>query len=184
MSRLRFATARSLFQSFPESAAEFTVTPTDDSPIVFLQGLLAQEKFEDALTFCAYLLPRREAVWWGCGGVRTFLDGSLQSPATCLAAAEAWVHAPDDERRRAALEAGSAADSNDALTWLALAAGWSGGMLSTHPKAPVPVPPYMTPRALRTALLLSARFLKSADRTPAMQTCIADGMKLAHAGLA
>jgi hypothetical protein len=184
MSRLRFTTARSLFQSFPESAAEFTVTPTDDAPIVFLQSLSAQEKFEDAVTFCAYLLPRREAVWWACGGVRTFLGGSLQGPATCLVAAEAWVHAPDDEHRRAALEAGTEADSNDALTWLALAAGWSGGMLSSHPKAPVPVPPYMTPRAVRIAMLLSARFIKSADRTSAMQTCIMDGMKLANAGLA
>jgi hypothetical protein len=36
--------------------------------------------------------------------------------------------------------------SSSPLTWLALAAGWSGGPLSAHPKALPPVPPYLTAR--------------------------------------
>ena len=50
-------------------------------------------------------------------------------------------------------------DSNDPVTWLALGAGWSGGALLAHPQHLVPVPAYMTPRAARIAILLSARIL-------------------------
>ena len=72
MSRVRFTTARSVFETFPELASKSTVSPTDEPAIVFLKSLSARQKFEDAVAFCAHLLPRREAVWWGCAmGRRT-----------------------------------------------------------------------------------------------------------------
>jgi hypothetical protein len=100
----------------------------------------------------------------------------------CLLAAEAWVYDPDDAHRKAAAEIGAASDSNDPLTWLALAAGWSGGLLVTFPSLPVPVPTYMTARAARIAVLLSVAKLRK-DRPSRLQACIADGMKLAETGL-
>jgi hypothetical protein len=183
MSRVRFATARALFETFPKSVTKLTVAPTDESPIVFLRNLSSQEKLEDAVTFCAYLLPRREAVWWACGAARAFLGDIAQSRAAGLVAAETWVYEPNDEHRQAALEVGTAGDSNDPLTWLALGAGWSGGMLSSNPKGPVPVPQYMTARAARIAILLSARLIGLPERTARMQACIAEGIKLAETGL-
>ena len=74
-------------------------------------------------------------------------------------------------------------DSNDPLSWLALSAGWSGGMLLVHPKFPVSVPPYMTPRAARIAILLSARTVKTEQYAARMQACIVDGIRLAESGL-
>ena len=184
MSRVRFATARALFESFPKSATNIVTEPTDEPPLVFLRKLADAQKFADAVTFCAHLLPRREAVWWACGCVRTLLGDIAKSQAACLLAAEAWVHEPDDERRQAALKLGMQGDSNDPLTWLALGAGWSGGMLSSHPQMPAPVPPYMTARAARIAVQLSAHFAKEKNKLPAhLQDCIAEGIKLAETGL-
>ncbi|HLZ10391.1 MAG TPA: hypothetical protein VKT80_17515, partial [Chloroflexota bacterium] len=60
MSRVRFTTARSVFETFPELASKSTVSPTDEPAIVFLKNLSARQKFEDAVAFCAHLLPRRE----------------------------------------------------------------------------------------------------------------------------
>jgi hypothetical protein len=183
MSQTRFVTTRALFETFPRSVTRIAAEPTDEPPIMFLKKLSAQHKFEDGITFCAYLLPRREAVWWACGCVRGLLGDIATHRAGPIIAAEAWVHDPDDDHRRAALEMGRQGDSNDPLSWLALGAGWSGGALFAHPQHLVPVPAYMTPRAARIAILLSARIFKPDQYTARMQACIVDGIKLAETGL-
>jgi hypothetical protein len=183
MSQNRFVTTLALFETFPRSVTKIAAAPTDESPIMFLKKLSAQNKFEDAITFCAYLLPRREAVWWACGCVRALLGDVSASRAGAMNAAEAWVSDPSDERRRTALEIGTQGDKNDPLSWLALGAGWSGGMLLVHPQFPVTVPPYMTPRAARIAILLSARFIKADQYNARMHACVADGIRLAETGL-
>ena len=91
MSRVRFTTARSVFETFPELASKSTVAATDEPAIVFLKNLSARQKFKDAVGFCAHLLPRREAVWWGCGSLRSFLQDIPQSRFAPLLAAETWV---------------------------------------------------------------------------------------------
>jgi len=183
MFQTRFVTTRALFESFPRSVTGIAAEPTDEPPVVFLKKLSAQHKFEDAIGFCAYLLPRREAVWWACGCVRTLLGDIAASRSGPIIAAEAWVYNPDDEHRRIALEIGKRADNNDPLSWLALSAGWSGGALLAHPQHLVPVPAYMTPRAARIAILLSARIFDPEQYTARIQACIVDGIKLAETGL-
>jgi hypothetical protein len=180
MSRARFTTARSLFETFPELAGKSGMSPTDEPPTVFLAALSTRRQYENAVAFCAHLLPRREAVWWACGSVRTLL-GDLQRPRPeGLLAAEGWVHEPNDRNRMLALHLGAAGDDSDPSTWLALAAGWSGGLLTTPPSPPVLVPPYMTPRATRIAIMLSARHLSAAERSDRLRACIADGLTLAE----
>jgi hypothetical protein len=184
MSRVRFATTRALFETFPPSVTRIATPPTDEAPVAFLIKLSSEGKIMDAVTFCAYLLPRREAVWWACGCARSLLGDIRQSQAAGLMAAEAWVYEPDEKRRLEALEVGTKGDSNDPLTWLALAAGWSGGVLARNPQRPVPMPHYMTARAARVAVILSLGAMKDSDaRLPGLRACIADGIKLADSGL-
>lgn len=183
MSNLRFATARALYETFPQSVTKLAVGPTDESPLDFLRRLSTSGKIEDAVTFCAYLLPRREAVWWASGNVKAFLGNIPQSGAAALAAAETWVREPDDRNREAALRLGMQANPNDPTTWVALGAGWSGGSISPNPKVLVPVPPYMTPRAVRIATVLAARFVKMPERAERLRTRIAKGIRLAESGL-
>ncbi len=211
MSRVRFATALALYEAFPEVSPKIGTAPTDRSPIEFLKKLSSDGKLPDAVTFCAYLLPRREAVWWACGCARALLGDIARDRAAGLMAAEAWVYEPDDKHRQAALEIGTEGDRNDPLTWLALAAGWSGGFLTSPPNTqnPVPptmsaraarlaalfgvatstpntqrpVPPTMTARAARLAVLFSAAKIGGAERQARLQSCIAEGIKLAETGL-
>jgi hypothetical protein len=183
MSRVRFATASALVETFPKSVTKIAAAPTEEQPIVFLEKLSQQHQFEDAVTFCAYLLPRREAVWWACGCARALLGDIAASRAGPVIAAEEWVNIPDDEHRRAALERGTQSDKNDPLSWLALGAGWSGGALLEHPQLSVPMPPYMTPIAARIAVLLSARTVKPDQYIARMRACIIDGIGLAETGL-
>jgi hypothetical protein len=176
MSRIRFATIRALFESFPEALQDIGAEPTDEQPIAFLERLAREGKFEYAAGVCAYLLPRRETVWWGCLSARKLQGDVLQSNIAPLQAAEAWVQQPTEENRRTALEIGTAADSNACLTWLALAAGWSSG---TFAPTPFPVPAYMTSRAVRISLLIGMRGVDLQERPKRPQIRIAEGIGLA-----
>ena len=97
MSSLRFATAQAVFDAFPEVIRKVGTAPTtDQSPIDFLRTLIAGNRFPDAVTFCAYLLPRREAVWWGCKSAKVLSD-DIPAEAPTVRAAEAWVYQPDED---------------------------------------------------------------------------------------
>jgi hypothetical protein len=183
MSRVRFATAQALFEAFPEVSQKIERAPSDRTPIDFLNSLLSDGRVGEAVTFCAYLLPRREAVWWACGCVRRLLSDVPKNRAAGLLAAEAWVYQPDDEHRQAALDIGVNGDSKDAVTWLALAAGWSGGFLKSSRNRQDPMPPYMTARAARIAVLFSASKVGGVERLERLKACIAEGVALAENGL-
>ncbi len=179
MSRIRFASIRALFESFPEALDNIGAAPTDEPAVAFLNRLVAAGKPDQSIEVCAYLLPRREAVWWGCASARTLLGGKLQDDAAALAAAEAWVKEPTDENRQTALDIGMKAASHEPLTWLARAAGWSSGTL---PPLPVPVPAYMTSRAVRICMLISMRRANPDQRPKLLQSCLSEGLRLAEAG--
>jgi hypothetical protein len=182
-SRVRFATTRALFETFPELLRKIGDAPTDQCPIDFLRGLAAQGRLGEAVTVCAFLLPRREAVWWACRCARAPFGDIRHDRAHRLLAAEAWVREPTDARRRAALSLASDDTSSSPLTWLALAAGWSGGSLSAHPKMLPPMPPYLTARAVRIAVLLSGHALEKDRRAARLQTWIAEAAEFAEKGL-
>jgi len=161
-SRLRFTSAGQIFETFPTASRTIATPPGDEPPLAFLRRLADSKRPFDALVFGAYLLPRREAVWWACQCVRA-ISGEAP-PDAALKAAEAWVRDPEEATRRAALELGNAGDKARASTWLARGAGWSGGSISpvdpppliaTQPGIalrPVNAAPHMTAKALIAAL--------------------------------
>jgi hypothetical protein len=181
MLRVRFATARALFETYPEVRQQIRTAPSDEPAIDFARALLDSGKLPDAVTFCAYLLPRREAVWWACSSARTLATDIMQDGAAGLLAAEAWVIEPDDQHRQAALAIGGAGDPGHPSTWLARAAGWSGGFQASGAKQ-VPIPPFMTARAARIAVLFSAAKIGGVQRLSGLQSCIGDGIRLAETG--
>src|SRR5260370_38100402 len=109
MSLVRFATAEALFETFPELSQKISAKPSEQSPIEFLRGLVTTGKIDDAVTFCSYLLPRREAVWWAFGCARASSGHFAEDRAAAVLAALARVQEPDDGRTHAALERGTQA---------------------------------------------------------------------------
>ena len=183
MPQLRFATARSLVDAFPELAKQLSLPPADEAPLDFLRTLSERRKFEDGVTFCAHLLPRRDAVWWACATVKASPTGGAQARSEGFLAAERWVYDPSEENRLAALEIGTRGGKDEPASWLALGAGWSGGMLGTDPKMPVPMPQYLTARACRIAILLNAQPMPPAERADHLRAGVAAAIKLAETGL-
>lgn len=176
MSRLRFNTAQEVFSAFPAARRLVKAAPTGEHPLAFLRKLAQSGAARDALGFCAFLLPRRETVWWALQALRT-----MQQPGTppdaCMAAAEAWVRDPDDARRRAALAAAEAGDTEVPGTWLAWAAGYSGGsMVASHA---VPCPPDLTAKCARIGVMLAFGTLPASVRDARLRACIEACIRLA-----
>jgi hypothetical protein len=151
--RLRFSTAREVFEAFPAAVEDMVATPTDRPSLEFLAGLVAGTTPEDAITFCAYLLPRREAVWWGFQCLNHRPELLTAEDRVMLAAAEAWVRRPEEEQRNAALESGLASPTKTPGAWIALAAGWSGGSMLGADEAAIAPPPYLTAKAVNAGVL-------------------------------
>ena len=99
MPRLRFETVRDLLEAFPIAERLIEVEPSDEPSLRFLEGLVARDDLDRAVGFCAFLLPRREAVWWGCRTVRALVSAPSREEDAVISSAEAWVRQPEDERR-------------------------------------------------------------------------------------
>lgn len=179
MERLRFATARALFETFATAAADVGAPPTDEHPFEFMRRLAAAGKVVDAVSFCAYVLPRREAVWWTCQGVRA-LPGPLNAgEEQSLAAAEAWVANPEEPNRINAHKIAQRGKHVLPATWAAYAAGYAGRVFSQEEFAGVPIAPHLTPRAARTAMMLAALKLLNDGKDQYYQARLDQGLELA-----
>jgi hypothetical protein len=179
-SRIRFPIARDVFAAFPE-LAKLTPEPADEAaPLDHVRRLLASKRSVDAILFMAHLLPRREAVWWARQCVGAILGPSGEDEA--FRAAEAWVRAPDEEKRRAALDIGNARDPRAPTTWLARAAGWSGGSRSAPEHKPMPPQPSACARAANAAIILAITQQEPAVIHPWIRACVEAGISFADGG--
>ncbi len=178
--RIRFTTAAQVFEAFPAARDDIEARPTQDPPLAFLRALAASDTPEDAVAFCAYVLPRREAVWWACQCVRGMIPAPGADEQAGLAAAEAWVREPEEERRLQALRLGMGADRGLPTTWLALAAAWSGGSMALpEDGVAVPSPPHLTAQAVRAAVLIALARIGARERAAYIATCLDGALRLA-----
>jgi hypothetical protein len=179
-SRIRFTAARQIFEAFPIASDDIATVAGDEDPLSFARKLLHSKQPFEAIAFCAYLLPRRETVWWACQCVRAMIDPSGEEAA--LKAAEAWVREPEEATRRAALDLGATASKRAATTWLASAAGWSGGNMTDPSPIPVTAPPYLTAKAAMGALSLALAKVGALEQPAWIFACAEAGIRFAEGG--
>jgi hypothetical protein len=176
---LRFNTAQQVFDAFPKVTAEIDLRPTEEPPLDFARKLLARAHRFDAIVYTACLLPRREGVWWGCQCVRA-LRGNQADDA--LLAAEAWVREPEEAQRRAALEIAASGDTGVATTWLAFAAGHSGGSVTAEGSLPVRASPDATAINLKAAVILAIVERPMTETSGWIKACAEAGLRFADGG--
>src|SRR5215831_10338486 len=77
----------------------------------YLQLLIQNKQYIDAVRLLAYALPTKEAIMWANSCARQFCEAN---PAEKLSAAvdavDRWLAEPNDENRRAALKAAEGAE--------------------------------------------------------------------------
>ena len=175
---LRFDTVRDLYGAFAPAGEDVGVPISDEPSLGFIESAIENETWSAGLSFCAYLLPRREAVWWGAQSLRRMMPKVPGIEA--LEAAEAWVRNPEEECRREALRVGAGADGSRPATWIALAAGWSGGSIAPAEFGYVAAPPVQTPKAVRAALLMALSHVPAEAAASRVGPCLEHALALAH----
>jgi hypothetical protein len=182
MSQVRFVTVRDLFDSYPSASAD--VGPAEDSmrSLDFIRALVSKKEWQPAVSFCAYLLPRRVAVAWACRSVRRMVRELRSDEERMLGFAEDWVAEPEEPRRRKALASGMMGDRRSPATWVVLAAGWSGGSVVPEEMGYAPAAPEQTAKAVRVALFITLSRLNREAIHDLMTACLQDGILLAGEG--
>ena len=110
----------------------------------------------------------------------TNLPASDFPQVAALNLAEAWLGEPEDHHRRAALDFGLAGNSKLPATWMALAAGWSGGSLAPREFGGMPPAPDQAARAIRAGLLIALARMPNSDAPKLMKICVESGIGLAE----
>jgi len=177
--RVRFATAGQVLEAYPRVATEIGLRPGEESPLDFARKLIAAANRFDAIVYVAFLLPRREAVWWGCQCVRALKDGAADE---ALLAAEAWVREPEEERRRAALALANSGDLALPTTWLARAVGYSGGSVAAEGAHPAPAASDATAISVKAAIVLALSERPLATIRAWINACAEAGVRFADGG--
>ena len=93
MTATRFETMRDLFDEFPSLKHSVKLKPGDEEPVAEVHRLTAAGRLREASALCAFLLRRREAVWWACQCLRLrpgLIEADDQPPQTWAAHAAGY----------------------------------------------------------------------------------------------
>ncbi len=178
---LRFQTARDLFAANTAVAGDMTAVPTDQPSLEFCRKLMAGRTPEEAITFCAYLLPDRAAIWWGhecLGHLSELLD---EQDLETLALVQDWVGEPGSASRRAAVAEAATALQQTPAGWIALAArrhinGSAGERTNGSRLRPLPAA-----HAVNAGILAGLARVALADRFSVLTAFVEMGIQLAEA---
>lgn len=181
---LRFETAEELFAQIPEIAEDLTARPngSGQDPIAFIEALLASPVPEEAVTFAAYVLPRRHSVWWGHECLRHVAAMLSETDQEMLALAAAWVGEPNEDTRYAALDAAMEAPVKSPGVWIAMGAGWSGGSMVPKDYQPVAPPPFLTARAVNGGILSILALTDRKQRPARLTEFVQMALQIARGG--
>lgn len=181
MPNLQFATARELFEACPQIAEDMTAQPDGRPALLFLTALAETATPEEAVTFAAYALERRHAIWWGHECLRHAASALTEHDARMMELAAIWVGQPDEDTRYAALEAAQASPAKTPGVWLAFAAGWSAGSMAPRQAPAVPVPRFVASRALNAAVLSALARIERQTRPEMLKSYVQMARMLAEA---
>lgn len=174
-SGLRFDSARALFAACPEASADMRALPTDQPSIAFCRSLLASATPEEAVTFCAHLLPQEALIWWGhecLVNLSKFLD---DADLEVLSALRAWVTEPYEYRHQTIIAEASATVQRTPATWIAIAASWRISSPEGSRQAAI-----YAVRAVNAGILAALARVALADRLSVLTGLVEMGIEVAE----
>ena len=157
LTKIKARTAAEVCRLFLPTEEASQLLREDTSSVEFLELLLENQLYPDAVAFLAQALPNREATWWACLCARHTLGEAPEAKVMqCLSSAEQWVYEPTDEHRRNAMIAAEASGLDSPSAWAAVAAFWSEGSMAPTDAPAVPPGQDLNGRAVAGAVMLAA----------------------------
>ncbi len=183
LTKISVQKAAELCQDIELEQEALSCLESDPGPVAFLNALLAQKLYSDAVRFLARALPKREAVWWACISARSAL-GAEPDPKLLKAveSAEAWVYKPTETHRRQANSAAETAAFDNPAAWAAMGAFWSEGSMAPEEAPAVPPADNLTAKAVAGAVMLSCVLNEPEKSESKYQFFIEQGVDIANGG--
>jgi hypothetical protein len=183
LQKLRQSPAAEVAADFDASPEARELLPAHATIPAFLDVLLKQRLWVDAIRLLSFALPARERVWWACLMARDSLaPDARQDMLSCIEAAEEWVYRPTDPARRAVFPLAEAIGFESPAAYAGLAAYWAEGSLAPLDMPPVPPSPALSPTAAAAAVLLSAVIRDPAKAEAKYRAAIAAAVNIANGG--
>jgi uncharacterized protein DUF6931 len=176
---LRFDTVRALVSAFPTASDDIGTKDSEDTSVAFVEAMLSKGKWGEALSYCAYLLPRWDAVRWGYETLKQLRPSPPPTEQATMRIVEEWLRAPEEGTRRQALQHAQTADVEEPTTLIAYAVGWSGGSIVPPENGNVPAQPHQTARAVRAALLIAMAYARNPDPGAILRPAAERALKIA-----
>ncbi|CAG1022418.1 hypothetical protein DOJK_01658 [Patescibacteria group bacterium] len=164
-----------------DMALELLAQYSDSSE--YLNQLIEQKLYPDAVRFLANALPKREATWWACLCARHVLnDKTPPAEVKAIELAEAWVYKPNEDTRKPTLAAAEAVSHNTPASWAAMSAFWSGNDISPTPQAIIPPSETLYAKAVIGAVMLAATQVAPDKVADTYQLFLQQGIDIANGG--
>ncbi|HXT08003.1 MAG TPA: hypothetical protein VN715_13825 [Roseiarcus sp.] len=176
-SRIRFAEASDVYAAFPALELYAPRAAAAVAPLDHARALLGSRRPSTALAYLAHLLPRREAVWWGCQCVSAVLGAAAKNDGLRLTLQ--WVRDPDETLRRDALAFAEASGLQSSTSWLARAVGHSGGSVAASDQPPAAPNADACALAVNAAVVLAATSAPPPMILPWLRECAEAGVRFA-----
>lgn len=123
----------------------------------YLNSLIYQEFYSDAVNFLAHGLPKREAIWWGYLAAKHADGESLANEAQeALRLIKDWVYHPDESLRRKAERLSEKLEFKTAVGWSIMSVFWSGGSLCAEHLPAVMPQEFLYAKGVAGAVMLAA----------------------------
>ncbi len=149
---MRFDTLADLYGAIPQLAEVTQQRPQPDEEAVhYLMRLRQSTTPEEAITFTAFAIQPKLAIWWGHECLRNMPDALTPLDRQMMELVAQWIGRPDTPVRHHVMREALWAPAKSPGVHLALAVGWSGGSIA--PNDPAPIAPSRCPRAINTAIL-------------------------------
>jgi hypothetical protein len=155
----------------------------DRAPRDYVQILIRNRLYEDAIGLIAHVLPQREGVWWAWSCARHAAGEKPPEPVTrALETTRAWIVEPTDENRRAAGDAAEELGYDSAPAFAAFAAFLCGETLGPADAVAAPPPPGASGKAIAGTICMAAATGEPEGIGARFEAFIARGMERADKG--
>jgi len=150
-------TAEELCQSLALEEASKRLLRPNLLPEPFIDALVEQQQYADAIRVLAIYLPKPTAIRWALECFTTAGHGTLSpTDQNCVHTVHAWLDEPGDSQRRAAKDAAEASEYSGPVSWIAMAVFWSGGSIAPPDLPEVTPDPELCGQGVNAALLMLA----------------------------
>ena len=149
----------------------------------YLEKLIENKFYLDAIHLLSLALPKREAIWWACICAKYHEQQHNDEIYNAgIKAAENWVYDPSEKNRRIAEYYAEQGNYETAASWSAAAAFWAGGSITAEGEPTVEPAPYLYAHAVSGAIIMAVGMTETNDINEVYHQYLQHGINIANGG--